>query len=193
MGTEQSGTEYVPAESYVPDGEREEERIMAERAVRPKILDSQTFRVPIETLKLGKPVVMSPSGSISEAIGLMQQNRVGALLVVDSKGRLAGIFTERDVILKVAGRGLDVKKVPVADYMTPRPETLPSHANLAFALNMMTLGGYRHVPIVDGDKRPVALASMADVVRYLCSFFQEDVLNLPPRPDLLHPDRREDG
>jgi len=191
--SEHSGTEYVPAESYVPDGESEEERIMDERAACPRTLDSETLRVPIETLKLPLPVVSSPSATITEAIALMQKNRVGALLLVDGKGRLAGIFTERDVILKVAGRGLDVKRIPVAGYMTARPETLPSHANLAFALNMMTLGGYRHVPIVDRERRPVALVSMADVVRYLSSFFQEDVLNLPPRPELLHPDRREGG
>jgi CBS domain-containing protein len=184
--------EQVPSETYVADGQFEEERIMDERAQKPRTLDSTTLRVPISTIEVPEPVMVGPGSPICEAVEAMQKGKFGAVLVAEG-GKLVGIFTERDVIAKIAGKGLDWKKVPVKDYMTPRPESLPMNANLAFALNMMTIGGYRHVPIVDGQNCPVGIVSMKDVVRYICGFFEKEVANLPPRPNLVKPRKVEDG
>lgn len=186
-------TEQVPSETYVPDGQFEEERIMAERSAAPRALDSKTLRVPISTLALPKPFTLSPKAMICEAVEAMQKGNFGAVLVVDAAGKVTGIFTERDVITKIAGKGLDWKKTALEPYMTANPETLEADANMAFCLNMMTIGGYRHVPIVDADKKPVAVVSIRDVVRYITSFFEKEVTNLPPRPHLLKPTKREDG
>ena len=186
--------ERVPAETYIPDGQLEEERIMRERAAKPRAFDSTTLRVPVEgVIDVAKPIAVQASTNLRETVEAMRKGRTGAVLVVDAAKRLLGIFTERDVIMKVAGKGLDWSKETVGAYMTPNPETLPDDANLAFALNMMTMGGYRHVPIVDDEKRPVGLVSMSDVVRYIAGFFAEEVQNLPPRPNLVHPEKREDG
>lgn len=189
--TTTTGIEDVPAESYVPDGMSEEERIMAERRDGPRTLDASTLRAPLSLLELPDPVVVPPDATIHEAVEAMQRMRTGCVLVVN--GGLAGIFTERDVLLKLAGKGKNWKREQVADFMTPDPETLPESANLAFALNLMTLGGFRHVPIVDGTRSPKAVVSMKDVVAYLTSFFEKEVMNLPPRPTLLHPAQREGG
>ncbi len=174
------------AEDFLPDEMYEEERIMSERAAQPKTLGQHTLRVPISTLPLAKPVTVPPTSTVAVAVEAMQKGSFGALLVVE-KGKLAGIFTERDVLVKLAGKGKDWTKELVRDYMTAKPETLEVTASLAFALNMMTSGGFRHVPLVNAANEPVSILSIKDVVRYICSFFEKDLANLPPRPGLLHP------
>ena len=183
----------VPSETYVPDGQFEEERIMAERAAAPRTLDASTLRVPISTLALPKPFTLTANAVICDAVNAMQEGNFGAVLIVDAAGKLTGIFTERDLISKIAGKGLDWKKTPLEAYMTANPEALEADANMTFCLNMMTIGGYRHVPIVDANKKPVAVVSIRDVVRYITGFFEKEVTNLPPRANLLKPTKREDG
>ena len=68
----------------------------------------------------------------------------------------------------------------VKDVMTPDPEALPSHAKVAWVLNIMSVGGLRHVPVVDEQGRPVAVVSVRDVVQFLVDAFPSEVLNLPP-------------
>lgn len=183
-------TERVPSETYVPDAMWEEERIMAERSSPPRSLGTQDLRVPVSKLELGPPTSVKPGATLREAIALMQKGEFGCVLVCDD-GKLAGVFTERDLLLKIAGKRLDWDKENVEKYMTPNPETLPETANLAFVLNVMTIGGFRHVPIVDEAGRPVYVVSIKDVVKYLCTFFEKEVQNLPPRPEILHPEVRE--
>lgn len=180
-------------EEFLPDELYEEQRIMEERAQPPRTLGSHTLRVPISTLGLGKPVAVTANATIHDAIEAMQKGRFGAVLVTGGDGKVAGIFTERDVLMKLAGKGKDWKAERVDAWMTAKPETLPVDASLAFALNMMTEGGYRHVPLVDADQKPVAVLSMKDVVRYICSFFEKEVKNLPPRPNLVDPTKKEGG
>jgi CBS domain-containing protein len=177
---------------YVPDGLFEEEQIMAERAARPKTLNSHTLCAPLSTLGLERPIIVAPHERICDAVEKMQRDSNDCVLVAQA-GVLVGIFTERDILVKLAGKGLDWKTEQVAGHMTGNPETLSSAANMAFALNVMATGGFRHVPIVDEAMHPVAVVSMKDVVKYLTSFFEEEVVNLPPRPGLLHPRTREGG
>lgn len=178
---------------YLPTHLDEEERIMAERSAKPKGLNSDSLRVALKVLPLPKPVTVKVTETVADAIEKMQQGHFGAVLVVGDGGKLAGIFTERDVLFKLALKGKDWKKEPVSAWMTPNPENLPDSASLAFALNMMTEGGYRHVPIVDAEGVAVAICSMKDVVRYISGFFEKEVKNLPPRPGLLHPEKPDGG
>lgn len=178
---------------YLPSELDEEERIMAERSAKPKQLSSDSLRVPLKVLPLPKPVTVKAMDTVADAVEKMQKGHFGAVLVVGDGGKLAGIFTERDVLFKLAMKGKDWKTEKVSAWMTPNPESLPNDASLAFALNMMTEGGYRHVPIVDAQGVPVAICSMKDVVRYISGFFEKEVKNLPPRPGLLHPDKPEGG
>ena len=188
---ENDPVERVPGESYVPDAMWEEERIMAERSSPARTLGAYDLRVSVKNLALPKPVTILASTTIREAVALMQNGSFGSVLVVKADRTLEGIFTERDMLLKISGHRLDWDREIVGDYMTTDPETLGESANLAFVLNMMTSGGFRHVPIVDEQKRPLFVVSIRDVVKYICSFFSKEVENLPPRPEILHPEIRE--
>jgi CBS domain-containing protein len=137
---------------------------------------------PITLLDPRPAVTVGRRTSVADAVTLMNRERIGAVLVTEH-ARLVGIFTERDVLTKIAGRGYDFSKLAVEDYMTPDPEALEVHARVAYALNMMVVGGYRHVPLVDQKGRAVAMLSVRDIVEFMVEMFPKDVLNLPADPD----------
>ena len=145
---------------------------------------------PITTLSNVDVVTIGSSATLQDAVDLMNDRRIGALLVVDG-GKITGIFTERDVLTKIVGRQLKLGDHKVADYMTKDPETLPESAIVAFALNKMVIGGFRHVPVVDKDGRATGIVSMREIMDNLVDHFSEVILNLPPEPDLAF--RGRDG
>jgi CBS domain-containing protein len=143
--------------------------------------DENMLRQPLSVLGPRAPIVVEPQVPVLEAVALMQEARVGCLLVVLA-GRLNGIFTERDVLSQVVGRSIDPATTPVGQIMTPDPEYLRPTDSIAYALNAMSLGGYRHVPLVDDARRPVGVVSVRDVINYLVRLFPKSVMNLPTLP-----------
>jgi CBS domain-containing protein len=75
-----------------------------------------------------------------------------------------------------------VAKTPVRKLMTGNPETLRPSDSIAYALNKMSLGGYRHIPLVDNSDAPVGVISVKDIVNYLVKLFPKSVMNLPTLP-----------
>ena len=129
--------------------------------------------------------------AVAKALEVMSSKNLGALLVVE-KGRVVGIFSERDALRKrlYEGKGLDR---PVREVMTANPEVLTPHDPIALAMNRMGMGGYRHVPLVDGERRPVGMLVMRDVVRYIVRFFPNVALNVPPHSVHEPPERNVEG
>ena len=84
--------------------------------------------------------------------------------------------------MKVLGKRLNFQTEIVKTFMTKNPFRLRMNDPLAYALNLMVDGGFRHVPIVDDKDRTVGLISMQDVVNHLANFFYDEVMNLPPKP-----------
>ena len=178
---------------YPGEGLSEEEQIIEERtAPARKALDARSLQGPIQVLPFVPPLCVTRSTSVAEAIRLMQEHHVGCVLVQEAD-RLVGIFTERDVLNKVAGKIHNPAQTLVETVMTADPEALPIDAAIAFALNLMSEGGLRHLPLVDAAHRPVGMLSVKHIVRYLADLFPEEVLNLPPQPELLHPGQVDSG
>ncbi len=127
---------------------------------------------PIANLHHGRPLMtLAPDTSLAEAINIMQESNIGALLVVDSDRKPVGIFTERDVLFKVATQVQDLEVYTVADFMTPDPDTLRADVPIAHALHLMSIHRYRHVPIVDEHGRAISIISFRDVVSYIEKYF----------------------
>ena len=105
-------------------------------------------------------VTVAPSSSVAEAATVMATNKVGAALVMDGD-RLAGIFTERDILRGLAMH-FDAAHDPVSHWMTADPTTLSPGANAHEALDLMMERGFRHVPVVEGE-RVVGIVSIRDV------------------------------
>ncbi|MCI0712221.1 MAG: CBS domain-containing protein [Chloroflexi bacterium] len=101
----------------------------------------------------------------------MQDNNIGAIVVVDSSKRPIGIFTETDVLRKVATQIEDLSARRVVDFMTRNPDVLQSHVPIAHALYLMSIHKYRHLPIVNEDGVVIDVISFRDVVKYIQDYF----------------------
>lgn len=152
-------------------------------AAEQDLFDSHSLQHPISDLPELQPVVCLPStATVGDAIQSMTEKRVGIILIVEAE-KLVGVFSERDVLVKVAASDIDINSTPVSKLMTGDPQSLRSTDELVYALNLMSVGGFRHVPIVDDSNQPVAVVSMRDIVEYIVSLYPDEVLKLPPSPD----------
>ena len=167
---EQQETPYGEELDYADEG----------RAEKP--LGRELFEEPIRTLHLrAAHVAVRPGTTIGEAARVMKEHRIGCVLVEDG-GKLVGIFTERDILTKLVGTGYDPAKATVDGAMTRNPETLTLEDPIAYAMQLMSVGGFRHIPLVDADGRPVGMLSVKDIVEYVVEHFPREILNIPPEP-----------
>ena len=107
------------------------------------------------------PLTLAMTTPVQEACRQMSEKQAGSVLVVDSNGRLAGIFTGRDAVQRVVAAGRDAVQTRLADVMTAEPNTMPPNNSAIEALRLMWDGGFRHVPVVD-DGRIVGVVSRGD-------------------------------
>ena len=154
----------------------------------------------VSALRLRDMCRVSPRDSIERVVGAMVGCHGGFALVMDggsdaspdgkqgSRGRLVGIFTERDFLNRVVAAGLD-PSLPVENVITRTPKTVRRTANVHAAVELMASGGYRHLPVVGDGGEPLGVLSVKDVVRYLVEYFPAKVYNLPPTPDQTQPAR----
>lgn len=150
---------------------------------RTENLSSDFLDEPIGSLMLQPPVCVDGAEKVTKVLLGMAARNHGSVLIVED-GRLAGIFSERDFVRRVFGR-LDPDVTPIGEVMTRDPEALRLEHSIAFVLNKMTVGGFRHVPIIDSDARPVGVVSVKDIVRLVAARFPSHVLPVPPDPTVF--------
>ena len=163
------------------------------RREEPEGIEGLLLTGRIRTLKPPPAISLRWSAPVSEAVKVMRQNRIGAVLVMGSDGRLTGIFTERDVLTRIAGRPMPPIDPVLGEVMTPDPETLHLDDGIAYALNMMHMGGYRHVPVEDEATGRWHVVSVRDIARWIVDLFPDTVLTLPPDPEIREPDKETGG
>jgi CBS domain-containing protein len=117
----------------------------------------------LDKLDMAPPEIVDASVVVDEAIRRMHDKAIDCVLVVEG-GRLVGIFTDRDAVLKVAGTKAGGR--PISSVMTHDPVVLRHDETIAVALNKMAVGGFRHIPIVE-DGRPTGVVSARDVFHHL--------------------------
>ncbi len=147
----------------------------------------------VRTLGPDEPIAVSGVLSVREAVGRMMAGRRAAVLIVDGEGRLVGIFTERDVLTRVVARGLDPDRTSLAEVMTRDPEALAVGDRVAYAVNQMSVAGYRTIPLVDAERRPVGVVTVNHIIKWMATLFPETVLNLRPGDALKHPTEVDAG
>jgi len=140
---------------------------------------SRNLRVDsISRLDPTTPLGIDAAVSVADAVAAMRLGNVGCLLVTD-RGRVVGIFTERDLLTRVLARSRSLD-TPLRVVMTPGPVTVGPKDSVRTAVRRMQKGGYRHLPVVDEDDRPVGMLSARRVVSYLVEHFPALVFNQPP-------------
>ena len=160
----------------------EEHQIAEERTQAEGHLEARVLHRPIRELPTLQPAItLEPSATVRDAVTAMQQAQMSCVLVVDH-GRLAGIVTERDIVTKVVAEESDIDHVQLQEVMHPDPDALGLEDELVYALHQMSLGAYRPLPVVDDQRRPLALVSMQDIIGYLLACFPHEGFNFPPSP-----------
>ena len=142
---------------------------------------TELFSQPISILEPAEPICVANGTPLDEIIEVLQGNKIGCALVTQH-GKLVGIITERDFAFKILGKDIDLESEIVDSFMTRDPETLSNNDPVAFALNRMKMGGYRHVPLVNEQDEPTGIISVKDVVHWIVDEFPNEILNLPPAP-----------
>ncbi len=110
-------------------------------------------------------VTIAGDASLTEAARLLAQHRIGALVVHGDRGALAGIISERDLVKAIAARGCEALDDSVARHMTPAPQTCVEADSVEHVMEVMTLGRFRHVPVLDEGDRLCGMVSIGDVVK----------------------------
>ena len=134
----------------------------------------------------GPPRQVEAGRPVADAVAAMREHRVGCLLITH-KGKLVGIFTERDLLTRVLATGLPLS-TPLRECMTANPVTVGPKEPVRAAVQPMQDGGYRHLPVIDEDNRPVGILSAKTIIRYLCEHFPAVVYCQPPDPHNNYPD-----
>jgi CBS domain-containing protein len=121
------------------------------------------------------PLALPSTASVRAAAQVMADNRVAAVLVIDD-GTLVGIFTERDITVRVVLPGLPADTTPLLRVMTPEPITLDPDDSVGQALDTMHRLKVRHLPVVGRDGAVVAVVSVRDLLAALQRELEADVL-----------------
>lgn len=121
---------------------------------------------PVSRLQPRRAVTIHPARTVKQAIDTMLSHDIGAVLIVDDFGKLLGIFSERDLLAKVADPTVDHTQRPVSDFMTPNPQTVRPTDTLAYVMHQMDVGGYRHLPVLK-DGQPLGMISVRDMLRHM--------------------------
>jgi len=115
---------------------------------------------------------VQPEARLSEAIAMLGERRIGAVLVM-SQGRIEGILSERDIVRVLGDRGAAVIDAPVSAVMTRKVVSCRQTDTVAAIMEMMTLGKFRHLPVVEGE-RVVGLISIGDVVKWRVQEYENE-------------------
>ena len=140
-------------------------------------LDARNQRVRV--LPTDDYIAVSPFTPLAQAIEAMKNDEGGCVIVSDD-GRVAGIFTERDLLTKIVGQPVDLDS-PISKWMQPAVETLSTHATVGDAVKLMNDRSFRNIPLVKNGEL-VGSISVFDIITYLAECYPKATMNLPPVP-----------
>ena len=154
--------------------ERDLRKLVAKLNDLPKARDQR-----VSVLQTGDYIAVSPYTPLSQAIEAMKTDEGGCVIITDD-GRVAGIFTERDLLTKVIGRDAD-GSTPISEWMQPAVETLTQEATVGDAVRLMNERSFRNIPLVKKGEL-IGSISVFDIITYLAECYPKATMNLPPLP-----------
>ena len=156
------GTENIEGTDYCVNCRAD---LQSVDAPRPETdLEERLMETPVSELALRGAILMTPDDTLLLAVQAMQAQQTGAVVVLDEE-QLAGVFTERDLVMRMAA-GDNLDTVKLRDVMTANPFYLQADTRLAHAIHQMAVGDYRHLPVLqDGDV--IGLASLTSIFEYV--------------------------
>jgi CBS domain-containing protein len=136
-------------------------------------VESSLLEDRIACLKPRRAITVNGTTTVRQAIRIMNDEGVGAILIVESNGNLEGILSERDLLMWAADLPPEQLDSRLArEFMTDKPETVRPDDFLARALQKMDVGHYRHLPVVC-DEKPVGVISVRDIIQHISRLCKE--------------------
>lgn len=130
-------------------------------------LQQAIMTTPVSALLTGKDLlVCSPEDTVQKVVRVFQKENKNCVLAYEHK-KLVGILSNRDLLLRVAGKYKDLSKVKIKEVMTRNPEYVTENAQIAYVVNRMAMGGCRHVPVLASDGTPYSIVIIKDVLSFL--------------------------
>jgi CBS domain-containing protein len=135
---------------------------MPERAQRPgsRLMDRPEYKSKL------KPLTRTPETTVFEAVSVMSEKNYGSVIIVDADEKVIGVVTERDVMNKLVGKGLDAKTTKLSDIMTENPRLARETDDMVDWLRIMSNERFRRLPVVDDEGRIKAVFTQGDFVSY---------------------------
>ncbi len=127
--------------------------------------------------KGGEIWTIAPHATVYDALELMANKQIGALLVIDGR-QLAGVLSERDYARKIILKGRSSRETQVKEIMNAPPITVPPDCSVNHAMRLMTEHRIRHLPVVEGSGPPVGLVSIGDLVKWIITSQEETIQHL---------------
>jgi len=153
---------------------------MATKTIEEILRDTKIYQILRPKL-----VTAHPEVTLQEALDLMHREKAGYIVVADQHLKVVGMFTERDVLMKVLKPGVSLDE-PMAHYMTRDPHSLSKTDTVSAAIDFMKEHNVRHIPLVDELGQMNGVLSVRTVVNFLAELFPTEVFNLPPKADQIH-------
>ena len=132
-----------------------------------------------------KLVTALPNITLQQALDLMHREKAGYIVVADEHLKIVGMFSERDVLMKVLRKGVSLDE-PIEQYMLKNPKTLTKTATIGQALDFMKENNVRHIPLTDDLGQMNGVLSIRTIVNFLAELFPTEIFNLPPKSDQIH-------
>lgn len=147
------------------------------------------FREKVGDLYTPHPVTVAADMAVRDVISLMQRHQIGAVLL-ESRGRLAGIFSERDLVNRYLGLDID-PKTPVNTLVSGTEVAVQPTDDLSLAIEVMAQHKLRHLPVCNDDYEIMGILSVRNIIDCLAQHYPTEVINQPPTS--LPPPRTADG
>jgi CBS domain-containing protein len=141
-------------------------------------------KIATGSLRLSEPAVGQHETSLGQAVQRMNEKGQGSLVITDNEGRVAGIFTQNDLMARVDLSDPSWQSAPVSEVMTRDPRTVSTATLLSATLCEMDEGGFRNLPVVTADGKLMGMVSVRDILLCMADLFPKEFLNLPPNPSL---------
>lgn len=129
------------------------------------------------TTKTGDVFSITPDQNLGQAVEILRDKRIGALVVTDESGALVGILSERDIVRKLADMPGQTLPQQVHSVMTEKVETCAPSDSLVSVLKTMTAGRFRHMPVTEGSKL-VGVVTIGDVINHRLTQLEHEALHL---------------
>jgi CBS domain-containing protein len=110
-------------------------------------------------------ISISPESTLLETAKVLRENKIGAILVCDKKGKMCGVISERDIVIAVAKSGGGVLEKKISDYMTTGVYTCKAEDSIKNVMEVMSSRRIRHLPVVGDDGSIIGMISIGDVVK----------------------------